>query len=669
VVFGTPIGHPDWVQRKLRELISGHRAALRALPSLGDAQVSQHLIASSHSARAVHLLRTLPPAVSEAFALAHDDQMWVAFGHVLGHLSPEATRSALQPLLEDGSWPVRFGHWLQTALGEPLHEVVQGPYASEADWALRQARLRRSDGGCSVGDAHSTRAAAFVGSWALAIQEGVLVDFPELGAALAAEPTARCPHVQALAEAWEAVAPWVPASVLADCPGGPAGHEEHGALGCLLGLCPVQVAFDEAFAPTGRFATHLQRRLMKNLQTEALEAMYDDASQAWQREPEEAGRAKALDRWGRLIATSGAYAHAALTALPGDGECAGHKTMDSRTMQVWMCFRLGVPPPLMRGAVRMRTCALHGHEQSLGDDRGHHWVHCGRATPHVMHAGIEDAFAYVASSVPGLRVKIEVAVFAGSGSRMDVVVTNPLGVVSQQLFLDVTMGTAMGDPGYAGMPRDGFRLEPGWRGVSGSAAVRAEAGKHHKYGDRVRAAGAARFEGACVEDFGAFGKGALAALDWIANAAYGEAPVSVRNLFKWKAGQHIGVAVARGVVAAHDENVRRMRDLAPEVLLARYGPGESGGELLDEARAGVADPWGPDSFAQAPPPPPSSQYAHRARGRRPRFVPGGAPSADSRTNTLSSGAFDDNLHLEATLPGLRGRQPAGPMVTDTGDGV
>ena len=31
---------------------------------------------------------------------------------------------------------------------------------------------------------------------------------------------------------------------------------------------------------------------------------------------------------------------------------------------------------------------------------------------------------------------------------------------------------------------------------------------------------------------------------------------------------------------------------------------------------------------------------------------GGAPRADSRTKTLSSGAFDDNLHLEATLPGL-----------------
>ena len=311
----------------------------------------------------------------------------------------------------------------------------------------------------------------------------------------------------------------------------------------------------------------------------------------------------------------------------------------------------------------MRTCALHGHERRLVDDRGYHWVYCGRATPHIMHAGLEDSFAYVASSVPGLRVTIETAVFAGRGNRMDVVVVNPLGVDSQQLFIDVTMGTAMGDPGYAGTPRDGFRLETGWRGVSGSAAARAEAGKHLKYGALVRAAGAAQFEGACVEDFGAFGKGALTSLDWIAGAAY-PTDLAARNMFKWKAAQHIGVAAARAVVAAHDENVRRMRDLAPEVLLARFGPGGPSAELLEEARAGLVDPWGPDSWAQAPPRPPSSSHANRGGNRRPRFVAGGAPFADSRSITMSSGALDDSLQLGTTLPGFGGRQPAGSMMAD-----
>jgi hypothetical protein len=45
----------------------------------------------------------------------------------------------------------------------------------------------------------------------------------------------------------------------------------------------VQGALDASGARSARFASHLQRRLMKNSQLEAMEDMYDDASQAWQR--------------------------------------------------------------------------------------------------------------------------------------------------------------------------------------------------------------------------------------------------------------------------------------------------------------------------------------------------------------------------------------------------
>ena len=83
-----------------------------------------------------------------------------------------------------------------------MHAVVHGPKATAADQAFQQAQLRRSDWGCSVGYAHSTQEAAFVGSWALAIQEKVLADFPEMGVAMAAAPGDRGPHVRALAEAW-----------------------------------------------------------------------------------------------------------------------------------------------------------------------------------------------------------------------------------------------------------------------------------------------------------------------------------------------------------------------------------------------------------------------------------------------------------------------------------
>ena len=229
-------------------------------------------------------------------------------------------------------------------------------------------------------------------------------------------------------------------------------------------------------------------------------------------------------------------------------------------------------------------------------------------------------------------------------------------------FVDVTMGTAMGDRGYGGKPRVGFHQEEGWRGVAGRAARRAESGKEGKYAARVRAAGAARFEGACVEDFGAFGKGALGVLQWIADAAFGPGKSPVKDLFRWKAAQHIGVAAARSVVAAHDENVLRMRDLAPAVLLARYGPGGPRPTVMEEAREGVAGRGGWESRSQAAP---RSSVGGRAPVARRRRAPvrGGAPSSDSRTNTLSSGAVNDSLRMGADLPGLGGRQGAGALYT------
>ena len=67
---------------------------------------------------------------------------------------------------------------------------------------------------------------------------------------------------------------------------------------------------------------------------------------------------------------------------------------------------------------------------------------------------------------------IEVAVFAGRGSSIDLAVTNPVGMCPI-LSLDVTMVMVPAVSGLAG--RGG-----GWR---------AEAGKDHKYEDMVRAGG------------------------------------------------------------------------------------------------------------------------------------------------------------------------------------
>ena len=64
-------------------------------------------------------------------------------------------------------------------------------------------------------------------------------------------------------------------------------------------------------------------------------------------------------------------------------------------------------------------------------------------------------------------------------------------------------------------------------------------------------------------------------------ACSGEAPLQVED-----GAAHRGLYDARSVVEAHDENASIMRDLAPEVLIARYGHGGLIEELLEE-------PWSP----------------------------------------------------------------------------
>jgi hypothetical protein len=126
-----------------------------------------------------------------------------------------------------------------------------------------------------------------------------------LGSALAVAPLARSPPVQALVEAWESVAQWLPATTFA---GGRRVTRSTGA----WNACVVCARFREPWTPRGRGQGGLLR----------------------------------ISSGGRgLIATSGAYTHAALTALPVDGEDAGHRNMERRTMQVWMCFHLDVPSP------------------------------------------------------------------------------------------------------------------------------------------------------------------------------------------------------------------------------------------------------------------------------------------------------------------------------------
>ena len=667
-MFGTPIGHPAWEQQRLRALLSEHRASLRALATLGNPQASQHLLVHSQATRITHLLRSMPPEATRELALAHDDQLWVAFGHVTGHLSDAETAALLHPLADPGAWPARGGHWLQAALGEPPHPATMGPSASVADRARQQAQFRRADGGFSLGNASAVRAAAFVGSWALAIQEGLLSDFPEVGLAVRAPAADRIPYVAALGQAWAEVAEFLPEGAVRDCPAGAPGHEGHGGLDCFLALS-VAPAPGRApgVVPPGRFADHLQRRLSRRILGSLLQERDDEVSQAWQMAPTQVGRDALQATWGRLFATSMTCASLALTTLPDEPGDYGHRNMAPRRVHGHTCLRLGIPLPDIGFGPPLTVCRLHNCNHRLPNGLGHHFVHCGRLTPHGMHTALEAAFAYVAQNVPGLIVKSEVCVLPGSGARMDLVITNPLAAGGMQtLMVDVTMGTAMGAREYAGTPRHGARLERGWRGERrGSAARRAEAYKEVKYAVRIReAGGGAIFEGACVEDYGGFGEGARQVLKFIGDAAFGPGPSSAKDLFQLRGAQHIAVYAANAVVAAHDSNVLHMKGLNRLARLAR-GTSARTPDRPDELMHWVQETQsGPGSRAAqrlaSSMPEPSETTTPRYR--RPPPARGGAPHADSRPMHMSLGASSDSLRMAGALPGLSGAQGAGPLM-------
>jgi hypothetical protein len=77
-VLGTPVGSDDFVRGHVEERLASERQLWDALPEVPDLQCAWQLLVQCAGPRANHLLRTLPPSQSIAYATAHDDGMWAA---------------------------------------------------------------------------------------------------------------------------------------------------------------------------------------------------------------------------------------------------------------------------------------------------------------------------------------------------------------------------------------------------------------------------------------------------------------------------------------------------------------------------------------------------------------------------------------------------------------
>ena len=71
-LLGTPLGHADFVQRKLAEKIDEHRVLFHRIPQVSDLQCAWLLLLFCAALRANHVLRVVHPALSFQFAVQHD---------------------------------------------------------------------------------------------------------------------------------------------------------------------------------------------------------------------------------------------------------------------------------------------------------------------------------------------------------------------------------------------------------------------------------------------------------------------------------------------------------------------------------------------------------------------------------------------------------------------
>ena len=83
VALGVPIGHAEFMRRKLAARLEEERRLLQELPELPDMQGAWLPLLYCASPRAQHALGTVPPTDSAAYAAEHDRAVWTTLQRLL----------------------------------------------------------------------------------------------------------------------------------------------------------------------------------------------------------------------------------------------------------------------------------------------------------------------------------------------------------------------------------------------------------------------------------------------------------------------------------------------------------------------------------------------------------------------------------------------------------
>ena len=124
-VLGTPIGSPQYIERKMDERNSKERELWMAIPTVPDLQCAWQLLVQSANPRANHTMRTMPPSQSAVYSRAHDAGIWHTARELLGDIPSDREAEAQQL----STLPMRMG-----GLGLRSAERL-APAAFWASWA------------------------------------------------------------------------------------------------------------------------------------------------------------------------------------------------------------------------------------------------------------------------------------------------------------------------------------------------------------------------------------------------------------------------------------------------------------------------------------------------------------------------------------------------------
>ena len=134
-VLGTPIGSEFYIAEKMEERISKERLLWDAIPSVPDLQCAWQMLLQSANPRANHTMRTMPPSLSAACCLAHDEGIWSTATRLLGGIPDEND----EEVHELATLPMRMG-------GLGLRSVERcAPAAFWASWHPRCCHCGRAE--------------------------------------------------------------------------------------------------------------------------------------------------------------------------------------------------------------------------------------------------------------------------------------------------------------------------------------------------------------------------------------------------------------------------------------------------------------------------------------------------------------------------------------------